>query len=140
MPTYTLDLKIPKNTLKDLPIEHPLKIDEGVITRVSVLIPAGHHALAGMRILYGIRHFFPAGEDQWLSGEDESVIADEFWDLPEQPCTLRVQGFNIDDTYDHTFYIRITALPREAALAHRLYLRRLGDELAKAVIRATVMV
>ena len=136
MPTYTLDLTIPANTLEDSPVEQLVEIKEGVITRIGVLIPAGHHTLAAMKILYGIDQVFPAKKGTWLRGEDESVIMDEFWDLPEQPCTLRAQGYNLDDTHKHTFYIRITALPREVALAHQLYLKRLSRELSAALMRA----
>ena len=136
MPTYILDLTIPKNTPETSPVEQPIEIKEGVITRVGVLIPAGMHALAGMRILYGIEQLFPRQKDTWLKGEDESIVADEYWDLVEQPITLRVQGYNLDDTYDHTFYIRITALPREVSLAHKLYLERLSREISAAFMRA----
>ena len=104
--------------------------------RWLIYIPAGHHALAGMRILYGIEQLFPKQKDTWLRGEDESIVVDEWWDLVEQPITLRVQGYNLDDTYDHTFYIRITALPREVALAHQTYLKRLGHEISAAFMRA----
>ena len=113
-----------------------MEIREGVIVRWLVLIPAGMHALAGMRILYGIEQLFPKQKDTWLKGEDESIVVDEWWDLIEQPITLRVQGYNLDDTYDHTFYIRIVVLPREVALAHKLYLERLSREITTAFMRA----
>ena len=135
MPTYTLDLTIPANTPEISPIEKELEIKEGVITRISVLIPGGHLALAGFRLLYGIEPIFPAQEAAWIKGNDESFVIDEWWDLVEEPCRLRVQGYNTDETFDHTFYIRIIALPRKVALAHQLYLKRLGKEIASAFAR-----
>ena len=131
-----LDLEIPKSTPEGEPVEKSIEIREGVIVKWLVLIPAGHHALAGMRVLYGIEQIFPRQKDTWLKGEDEPIAVDEFWDLVEQPVTLRVQGYNLDDTHDHTFYIRIVALPREVALAHQIYLKRLGREISAAFMRA----
>ena len=89
-----------------------------------------------MRILYGLDPLLPAHADAWIRGEDESLSLDEWWDLVEQPITLRVQGWNEDDTYDHTFFIRIVVLPREVALAHKLYLERLSREISAAFMRA----
>ena len=136
MPTYTLDLKISKNTPEISPVEQRLKIHEGVIVRWLIYIPSGHHALAHMRILYGLDQILPYKKDTWLRGEDETLNLDDWWDPPEQPYELRVQGYNLDDTYDHTFYIRVVALPREVALAHKLYLERLGREISAAFMRA----
>jgi hypothetical protein len=136
MPTYCVDLEIPKSTPEDSPVEKKLKIKEGVITRWLILCPAGMHALARARVLYGLEPLLPAHEDAWIRGEDESLNVDEFWDPPEEPYKLRFQGFNLDDTYDHTFYIRVVVLPREVALTHRLFLKRIGEEISEAFMRA----
>jgi len=137
MPTYALDLKIPKATPEDSPVERRLKIKEGVVTRWIVLIPAGHHSLARMRVLYGLEPLLPAHANAWIRGEDESLAVDEFWDPAEQPYELTFQGWNEDDTYDHTFYVRVVVLPRHVAAAHQQFIRRLGREIGEAFLRAT---
>ena len=136
MPTYCLDLEIPKSTPESEPVEQRIEIREGVITRWLIYIPAGHMALARMCILYGLDQILPYKKGSWLRGEDESIILDEWWDPPEQPCELRAQGWNEDNSYPHTFFIRIVALPREVALAHQLYMKRLSEEISTAFMRA----
>ena len=136
MPTHVLDLTIPKSTPETSPIEKRLKIREGVIVRWLILIPAGHHSLARMRALYGLELLLPAHEDAWIRGEDETLNIPDFFDPPEQPYRLRFQGWNEDDTYNHTFYVRVVVLPREQALTHQLYLKRLSREIAGAFMKA----
>ena len=137
MPTHILDLTIPANTPEISPIEKELEIREGVVTNWLVLIPAGHHSLARMRVLYGLYPLLPRAESIWLRGEDETLNIPDFFDPPEQPYRLRFQGWNEDDTYNHTFYTRVVVLPREQALAHAQFLRRLSHELSEAFMRAT---
>jgi len=128
MPTYCVDLEIPANTPEDDPVERELEIREGVVVRWLILIPAGHHALARMRVLYGLEPLLPAHEDAWIRGEDESLNIEDFFDPPEQPYRLTFQGWNEDSKYGHTFYIRIVVLPR--------VLRRIGEEISEAFMRA----
>jgi len=136
MPTYCVDLEIPKNTPETNPVEVELTVREGVVTRWLILIPAGHQSLARMRILYGLEPLLPAHEDVWIRGEDESLNVEDFFDPPEQPYRLRFQGWNEDDTYDHTFYCRVVVLPRQIAIAHQQFIRRLGREIGEAFMRA----
>ena len=136
MPTYVLDLEVPKSKPEDDPKELELEIREGVITRWFILIPAGHQTLARMRVLYGLEPLLPAHEDAWIKGECEVLDLNDWWDPPEEPYKLRFQGWNEDDTNPHTFYVRIVVLPREVALAHRLFLRRIGEEISEAFMRA----
>ena len=137
MATYTLDLEIPANTPKEKPVEKILQIKEGVITCWLILIPAGMHSLARMRVLYGLDPLLPRAEGVWLRGEDETLNVPDFFDPPEQPYRLRFQGWNEDDTYNHTFYTRVVVLLREQALAHAQFLKRLSHELSTAFMRAT---
>jgi len=136
MPTYCLDLTVPKSTPKSSPVERELKIREGVIVRWSVLIPAGHMAGAGMRALYGLEPVFPAHEDAWLRGDDETVVMEDFWDPPEEPYTLTFQAWNEDPLHDHTFYVRLAVLQREVASAHQLFLKRVAKEISDAFLKA----
>jgi len=135
IPTYTLDLPIPPNTPENVPVEKELKIREGVIINWLLLIPPGHLALARTRVLYGLEPLLPAHEDAWIRGNAESLVIDDFFDPPEQPYRLRFQGWNEDTVFDHTFYFRVVVLPRQLALAHQLYLRRLGREISEAFMK-----
>jgi len=91
-------------------------MEKGVLTKVQVLVPAGHMALAGLRILYGIRQIAPARPGSWLRGDDERVEWDELFELPEVKTKLVLEAYNDDVVYPHTFFVRFVIQPRAVAL------------------------
>jgi len=107
MGVFTYVLTIPPAIAEPGRAEIEAEIEGTVLRRVSVLIPSGHQALAGMRIRYGARSILPIGENSWLSGDNESLTFELHWPLPESPCTLIIEGRNDDMCYPHSFYIRI---------------------------------
>jgi len=140
MPTYPVDLEIPPLTSADEPVERRVEIKEGVVTNWMLLIPPGHLALAGIRVLYGLDPILPAAPDSWIKGDGESLNFPEFFDPPEQPYELRVQGYNTDETFPHTFYLRIVVMPRKIAYLHQEFLKRqaqlIGQGVTSALMRA----
>jgi len=107
MNVYVLDFKIPANTPEDNPTTKTLEIEGVILERLRMLIPPGHVALARMAIFYGIKQIFPKEKGTWLRGDSESVNFIVSWRLPESKVQLTFKGWNEDDTYDHTFYLRL---------------------------------
>jgi len=117
-------------------VEKVLRIKEGVVTNWMILIPPGHLALARTRVLYGLEPLLPSEENQWIRGNAESLNFPDFFDPPEQPYTLRFQGWNEDTAWDHTFYFRVVVMPRKLAYLHEAFLRRQAELVGKAVTQA----
>jgi len=115
MAIYTIKLTIPANTSKDAPVSTSVKLARAVLTRISIRIPAGHHAFAGLRILYGHLQLWPEETDTWISGDDEALEWNEYFELPDDPTRLTLEGYNEDDTYEHSFYVRMMTLPKAIA-------------------------
>jgi len=115
MAIYTVKLTIPPNTPRDSPVSTTVKLVKAVLTRISIRIPPGHHALAGLRILYGRLRLWPEEKDTWITGDDETLAWDEYFDLPHDPTRLTLEGYNEDDTYEHSFYVRLMTLPKAIA-------------------------
>jgi len=115
MPIYTAVLTIPANTPKDDPRKTQVELKRAVLTEISIRIPAGHHALTGIRILYGDLQLFPEEVGTWLQGDDEVIDWQEYFELPDDPTRLRIEGYNEDDTYEHSFYLRFATLPKRVA-------------------------
>jgi len=88
-----------------------LKLHAGVITKISVLIPTGHCALAHLAIYDGETQIMPWGEDQWIEGDGETITWEPDYELPSEPARLEARAWNKDDTNDHRFYIRIWIKP-----------------------------
>jgi len=115
MAIYIVKLTIPPNTPRDSPVSTTVKLAKAILTRISIRIPAGHHALAGLRILYGRLRLWPEEKDTWITGDDETLVWDEYFDLPHDPTRLTLEGYNEDDTYEHSFYVRLMTLPKAIA-------------------------
>jgi len=109
---YTVELSIPPNTPEDNPVEKTLGIQGAILERVHFLIPSGHQSLARLAIFYGIRQIFPKQPGTWLKGEDESFSMRIGWRLPESKVKITLKGWNEDDTYQHTFYLRLEVVEK----------------------------
>jgi len=104
---FTFSIKAPANTAKENAVKQTLKLHSGVITKISVLIPSGHAALAHLALYDGETQIMPWGEDQWIEGDRETITWEPDYELPSEPAKLEARAWNEDDTYEHTFYIRV---------------------------------
>jgi len=135
MPVYAETLTISPSTPKDSPAERKVTLRKGLLYRVGIQIPPGHWALTGLRIRYGEMQLWPTEPGTWFKGDDLEFEFEERWDLPEDPTVLRIEGYNEDDTYEHTFYIRLFILPPEEVSLVRA-LAELPRKIARAILRA----
>jgi len=106
---YCETLTIPPNTPKDRAITKDIRIEEPLLLRIFVRIPAGHHALAYFSLWYGDVQIFPHEKYEWLSGDDESIVEDLIYELHHAPDTITLKGYNTDTKYQHSFIVRISA-------------------------------
>jgi hypothetical protein len=132
MPLITADITIPPLTLKENPIRVEVRVPAGVIRKVWVLIPAGHKALAHLIIKHGATQIIPFEGD--IHGDNEPLEFDEVYELRTED-KLILEGWNEDDTYPHSFFIRLLILPKlfaypevTFALALRKMLEVMGIE------------
>jgi len=115
MAIYTIKLTVPANTPVDKPKRTTVDLAKAVLTRISIRIPPGHFALTGLRILYGRLQLWPEESGTWLTGDDEAITWNEYFELPDDPTRLTLEGYNEDDTYEHSFYVRLMTLPKAIA-------------------------
>jgi len=116
MAIYTAKLTIPPNTPRDSPVSVSVSLKKAVLTRIFIRIPPGHEALAGLCVKYGRLQLWPAEPGTGLSGDDETLAWDEYFELTPDPTTLTLEGYNEDDKYEHSFLVRFTTLPKPIAL------------------------
>ena len=92
-----------------------LKVAAGVLTKVAVLIPSGHQALAHLVIRDGNTPFVPEKGGIGVVG-DSCIVHWEGWkEIKDTPHKLYADVWNEDDTHLHGFYIYMTILPRHIA-------------------------
>jgi len=104
---FTFSIEAAPKTPKERPATKTLKLHAGVITKISILIPVGHAALAHLAIYDGETQIMPWGEDQYIEGDGETIVWEPDYVLASEPARLEARAWNEDDTYPHTFYIRI---------------------------------
>jgi len=113
---YEFDLAIPANTPASAPAELTVDLSPGTITMVEVQFPSNCVGLVHARILDGVHQVWPTSLDTDIAGEAQNVRWSEEYDLLELPYQLTLQGWNDDDTYQHTLTFRF-ALRAATAVA-----------------------
>lgn len=109
---YVKEISTPITTYATSPKTTKLRIWKGVIHKIDVLIPAGHAGLAKLQIFIGGHIIMPTNEDGYISGDDTTVPGKFFIDLERDISTAIIKTWNTDDTFAHTFIVRISVLPR----------------------------
>jgi len=106
---YSYAVTTGKNTAKENAIETELKLTTGTIVEVWMVHPEGCHGLAYASIHRGGHQLYPANPDEAYHGNAVPMIWKDNYEL-EAPALLKLKTWNLDDTYDHTLYLRITVL------------------------------
>ncbi|MEM3982475.1 MAG: hypothetical protein QXM71_07150 [Thermofilum sp.] len=89
-----------------------VNLKPGVVTKIIVLIPYGHKALARLRFLRGATQVIP--DTGWIQGDGETLEWSEMVDIPTDE-TWTAEVVNEDTAYPHCFYIRIEIQPKTVA-------------------------
>lgn len=106
---YWFSQTTPANTAKAGALELELKLTEGIVTKVWMVHPEGCQGLAYAAIFEGGHQRWPNNPEESYHGNDVPMILDDNYEL-KAPAILKLKTWNLDDTYEHTFYLRITVL------------------------------
>lgn len=106
---YAYAVKTTANKAKADAIITDLKLTAGTIKQVWMVHPEGCHGLAYAAIFLGGHQLYPHNPDEAYHGNDVPMIFEDNVEL-ESPAILKLKTWNLDDTYDHTLYLRITVL------------------------------
>jgi len=106
---YSYAVKTTANTSKANAVETRLKLTAGTIKQVWMVHPEGCHGLAYAAIFLGGHQLYPHNPDEAYHGNDVPMIFEDNFEL-ESPAVLTLKTWNLDETYDHTLYLRITVL------------------------------
>jgi len=112
---FAWDITITAGTKVTAPKEQILKLTTGVITRIEIKFARGCHGLVKVRLLHHESQLVPLSRGEWVTGDDEPVGFNEFFELKTTPYQLKFQGCAPDTTYDHVVTVRVTVLPAKVA-------------------------
>ena len=114
---FETSLTIPITATQANPEVVMLGIAHGIITKIMVRPRAGHQNLAHCVILHHEHQIAPSTEGMTLHGEFFPIDWDEYYESYQPPYELKIKGWNLDDTFAHTFTVSVVILPRKAILA-----------------------
>jgi len=114
---FKASITIPKNTLRANATVVTFGIAHGIITKIMVRPRPGHASLAHLVILHHEHQIAPSTENMDLHGDAPAIDWEEYYESYQPPYLLKLEGWNDDDTYPHTFDVFVAILPRKAILA-----------------------
>jgi len=114
--SYAWDITIPAGTSESSPVEQILKVHKGVITKIEIKFPAGCHGMVKVRLFRWEAQLVPLNRDGWITGDDEPVTYNLYYELEDEPYQLKFIGASPGTSYDHTITVRIEILPKSVAM------------------------
>jgi len=117
---YQADITIPPNTTEANATIVTFGIAKGVITKIMVRPRPGHAALAHLVMLHHEHQIAPSTTDMDFHGDTFPIDWEEYLECSQPPFTLKLKGWNDDDTYSHTFDVFVAQLPNRYTLAYAL--------------------
>jgi hypothetical protein len=106
---YKFTVKTTANTPAYTPVRTTIKLTAGTITKVWFFHPEGCHGLAYASLWRGGHQLYPTNPEAAYHGNDVPMEFEDNYAL-ETPAELTLKTWNLDDTYDHTLYLRVTVL------------------------------
>jgi len=116
---YDFSLTIPANTPQSSPQRQRIKLTQGVIHKVEIQFPSGCAGLVHVLIRDLEQQVWPTNRDGSFASDNYVISFIEFYELKEPPYEFELEGWNEDDTFDHTITFRFGVLPREALEPYR---------------------
>jgi len=104
---YFYDVLTPNNTPITSIITTPIKLTSGTIDYMSIFFPFGCAALVGVQIWHFGYQLFPTNRTAYYLGDNALIQFNTIVDVSEEPYTLYIKSYNLDDLYDHTIYVNV---------------------------------
>uniref|UniRef100_A0A6H1ZPS8 Uncharacterized protein n=1 Tax=viral metagenome TaxID=1070528 RepID=A0A6H1ZPS8_9ZZZZ len=88
-------------------------VTKGLVYRVEFQFPAGCAGLAGIIVADGGFQVWPSTLGNWFATDNHVVAFDDMYTKFAEPFQLDFWGYNLDETYAHTIYVRIGMADKE---------------------------
>ena len=107
---YEVAVSVPANTPATSPVEEVLELTAGVIVGLEVQFPAGCAGLVHCKVLHWERQVWPTPPSTSLASDGHALVVPENYELSTPPHRIRIVAWNLDDTFPHTLYVRVSLL------------------------------
>jgi len=117
---YEFHITLPANTPEADPVALAAPLAHGIIVHVEVEFPPGCYGLAGVRVIEREHQIYPTNDDEWFISDAYVIHFTDVHYLYSPPFSLRLEGFNQDDTYQHRITLRFQLIHPEETLAKKI--------------------
>lgn len=107
---FTYELTIPPNTVKTNPETQVCKLTYGTVKRVFICFPPGPKGLAHIVIKRFESQVWPTNPDGDFAWDNFVFIIEDEFNMESGPFTVKLVGWNEDDTYEHTVTVMFNVL------------------------------
>jgi len=111
---FKIDLPTPANTSYADRIVTPLRVYPGTVRRVWVGFPHGCFGLCHVKVYQGSWQVWPWDVRTDFHWNDYVFTFEDFYRITDEPCELRIEHWNLDDSYDHTPFFAVLIEPETA--------------------------
>jgi hypothetical protein len=98
---------IPSGTSASSPTRTRMRLTAGMVASFQITFPSGCMGLVGLRVLRGNLQLWPLVTGEWYVADDFVISLPEQFPLDAAPYDLVIEGYNTDDTYDHSVSTRV---------------------------------
>jgi hypothetical protein len=100
---YPVELTVPPSTTPGNPAALAVPLEDNTLVDVEIIVPAGHVALTGVRVLSSNQQVIPWGNLSWIKADNYVRVFEYNAEIGAK--SMSVNGFNVD-VIPHTFYLR----------------------------------
>lgn len=92
----------------DDPVRVQIPLVRGIVQPLEVVFPPGPAGLVGVRAYQGSHQLVPQRDTKWLIGDGITYPHHTPINLLSPPYVITLEGYNEDETYEHTIIFRFT--------------------------------
>jgi hypothetical protein len=112
---FCWDITIEADTTEVESLKEWLSLPRGILTHIDIKFPAGCHGMVKIRLFQEALQLVPLSEDEWVTGDDETVPTETYAELLDKPYKLKLVACSPDTEYSHTITVRVEVRPEDAA-------------------------
>lgn len=114
---YTKTVTVPKNGSVASPKDTDIPVTKGLIYKVEFFFPPGSSGLLHVWLKDGSFPLWPSEPGESFSGDNMTISFDDKYFIQAPDHRLKLWYYNLDDTYDHEFQVRIGQVLAEVFIA-----------------------
>jgi len=127
---FKIDLPTPANTPYMNRVITPLRVYPGITRRVWIGFPLGCYGLCHVRVYQGSWQVWPWEVLTDFAWNDYVFTFEDYYAITDEPCELRIEHWNLDDSYAHTPFFAVLIEP-EGPRETVVDLREIWEEISE---------